>query len=366
MDWSPWKYISRTGTIPADLLPCEAFQLSWFLEWELDPMGMGFSTHHGRWKWQIIGDVGNPSLFYSDVNIYGIAIWLLDELIAWYIEENANNPVIKTSIPIRPPMLGVPSSAPSWHQRSDGSWANEAEAGTIVETGWNPGAGLETFPVYMVYDSAEYLIDIPAGATVNVPYHDVGAFLLPKIESLQIRTIKSASLAAITELVGIHRIGQKHLGAHLAQQWSADRGATYEARRVAQSLTYPSMAKRQDNTLFVAGKLAQADWRVLSSRDDGLTWLEDVQVMWDAGYADAKIAVAQDGAIVTTARKGGVLYCRTSRDGFVASYKVGLAPKAFELDIESATGRLLATDGVVVFASIDGGMTWAQQAATFM
>jgi len=360
MQWSAWQNVHADYVIPPELLPCEAFQLEWFLEWML-PSGTGnsFTTHHGRWRWEARGS-GDVKVFASDVDIYGTADWMGDELLVWYIQENANNPVIRTSVPERPPMTGVPSDATSWHQRADGSWQNEAESGLLLDSGWVPGAGggLDVY-VYGTYQSAQYLVPLSSGTVLKVPFHSVGAFLLPKWANLRIRTAGVGGFDAMFDEVGILRLA-KPQNSVLRHVYSLDGGRNWQTRRLPYSLTQPTVAKLPDNTLLIAGKFAQVDWRLLRSLDDGLTYLPEVTVLWDNSYTDARLVVTRDGTILTVARIGGYLWARRSLDSYVETARVGPASKAMQLVCEPATGRLVATDGEgLVYTSWDDGRTWA-------
>jgi len=181
---------------------------------------------------------------------------------------------------------------------------------------------------------------------------------------LQVATQQPSGCAAMIDAPNFHRIVRPTDG--VLVHAFAGRTCTYLTRRVAQALQEPQVAKLPDNTLLVAGKLGQVEWWLLRSYNDGITWEEEYAVLWPADYTDVKLAVAADGAIVTIARRGGYLYCRNSRDGYVGTSRVGLAPKPCELSLHQSSGRLVATDGVaVLYESWDGGQTWTGQQGVF-
>lgn len=360
--WTPWRPLGKNGIIPAELLPATAFQLSWFLEWELDPMlSGGYSQHRGRWRWQVTPPAGAIA-FDSEVDIHGTAIWFpgTSALIAWYIQTNANNPVIKTTVPVRPPLEGVPSDATSWRQRTDGSWANEAETGYIAEDGWVAGAGLESFPVYSVYETARYLIPLAEGSMVKVPFHTVGAFMLPKMANARIRTVTGGRrFGTMYDAPGFHRIAAAEQS-RTTVRFSADL-TTYVSRTVPRDLTTLSIGKELTNTLVVCGQFAKIGWIVQRSDNDGLTWRSGYELAFDSSYSDGRMAVARDGATVVVARKANTLWCRSSRDGFVQTKVVCEAKSPMELALDGSTGGLIVTDGKgETFTSYDNGLTWTR------
>lgn len=363
MEYSDWKHVQRDGTIPEDLLPCEGFQLEWFLEWELDPVAEGgFTTHKGTWRWKLERPTGGTALFESLVSIYGTAVWFPGgELISWYIQTNRNNPVINTTVPVRPPMLGVPSDAESWWQRSDGSWANEAEAGYILEWGWVPGAGVISFPVYVTYQSAIYLIPLETDAKLKVPFHNIGAFQLPKMVNVRIRTLGSGVIGSLYDQAGFVRLAVPQ-SSDLHQLESPDGGATFKRMPIVPGLTSPVLFKDDHNRLYCSG------WRgvsyyILISVDDGRRWEVFQTNIWPQEYSDIDGTALHDGVIVYMAKKGTDLWCKTSADQFQSTRKIGTHAGGIYRIARGTplSGELVISNGQnSTFQSTDGGMTWSE------
>ena len=254
------------------------------------------------------------------------------------------------------------SSAPSWHQRSDGTWQNDVEQGYIGEEGWEAGAGIEQFPVYSVWFSARYMVPLPEGATIHLHQGAGGEmFQTPRLYRCQISTVDARDrFGTMYDDPGFHRVvlpGTKYT----SQLYSHDL-RNYHSRRLAKPLDKVSVAKEQTNTLVVCGQWGQVGWIVQRSDDDGITWREGYELAFDATYSDCRMAIARDGAAVVIARKANVAYCRTSRDGYASMGKIGAATSALSLAIDQSTGALIATDGKAsTFVSQDGGRTWSRE-----
>lgn len=354
MEWSEWHSLKSDGTIPAELLPCQLFQLRWFIEWDLTPPDSSFTENlTGRWRWQV--KAGSENVYDSDVRVKGTAVWMGDLLISWWVDQQ--NTEVRTYTPERPTILGADPDA--WTRRSDGTWYNPAEVGYVTGRSDSGGMGNE-IPVYVDYDTCAYEIELEQGSKVGVSFHNVGGFWVVRYANIQIRTAGVGGFGTYTDEVGIYRIADPSLST-LTQRYSRDGGRNFEERRVPQRLLGPSISKEPTNVLIVAGRFAETGYRVIRSLDDGLTWEENPVTVWDASYSDAKMACGRDGAIITIARKGGRLWACTSRDGYARVSEVGEARTGFELAVDRKSGRLTATNGTTVtYESNDGGITWAQ------
>lgn len=225
--------------------------------------------------------------------------------------------------------------------------------------GWSDsvGAGGSDVPVYVDYTSAPYNIPLSDGAKVSVPFRNVGAVWIVKLAGIQIRTMGLGGFATLVDRVGIHRVAKPE-SQRLRQHFSRDGGSTWETWRTPMRLAAPSIAKGPTNDLVVGGQIAEVGWGYYVSQNDGLSWGEHVLV-FDTSYSDARFAVTRDGFTVAIARKGGVLWCRTERDGFAATVRVGEASAAFELAVEATTGRIIAEGSALGrYVSYDGGASW--------
>jgi hypothetical protein len=360
MEFSPWRKLRSDWGIPDELLPCEGFQLMWVLEWELTPIGAGYTTHQGTWRWQALRPNGE-ALFDSTVSIYGTAVWLMDELVTWYIQENAVNPKIVTTVPVRPPMLGVPSDATSWVRRSDGTWANQAEAGTILNADFIAGAGLESFPVMADYQSAIYEVPLEAGALLKVPFHNVGAFMLPKRANISIRTFGSGAIGSLYDQAGFVRYAIPK-ASDLYQLESADGGRSFYRLPIRPSLTSPVIFKDDHNRLYCGGWKG-VSYYLLISQDDGRRWEVFQTDIWPKGVTDIDGTCLQDGTTVWIGKSAGDLWCKSSRDNFATAYKIG-SHGGGTYRVARGTplsGELIISNGQnSTFQSSDGGQTWTE------
>ena len=360
MDFSAWTPCNSQGVIAESLLPCELFRLRWYIEWQydiVDPSRL-MDNLTGKWRWTI--SQGGAVVFAQAVTAQVQLVWLslggVVDLFTWSYNPAAER--VTTTTPVKPPILGANPVA--WvYDDLKAEWHNVAEQGTP-----DPG-GAEvadvtnrTAIIQFWWESPAYEIPLESGATVAIPFHNVGAPWLVKLASVQVATSGTGGIGAMVDRPGIYRVAQPTAG-RLRQNYSLDGGHTFRTRRTAYRLTTPSITKDLTNRLYVGGKLTEVGWVVVRSDDDGLTWLEAPVLIFDTGYTSMKLAVARDGTVVAIARKAGGLYCRTSIDQFGSTTYAGPATRAFELALESATGRLLATDGLAtVYQSWDQGRTW--------
>lgn len=343
MEFTDWKSLTnlnpteRRGTIQDT--PCAGFQWKYSVLAEYDQQSLGFGSvqREGRLVVQILSADLREVLFEQEVRLkYQLVTLDFGGMVLFTWNVDLQNWRVTTTIPAAFETLGgeQPYTDP-------GGGSDYSDHNCII-----------SFDYY----SGLYLIPLPEGAVFKVKFHNEGMAGL-RFVPVQTRTIIGGGIAAYHDEVGIHRIAKSRLG-YLGNVFSLDGGRNYESRRIRDTLASPCVSKLPDNTLLVSGKFAQADWRLLRSQDDGLTWLEGATVMWPANYQDVKIAVAHDGAILTVARNAGSLYCRSSRDGYVSTYLVGAATKAFEVTCHPPSGRIMATDGTTAYVSDDDGLTW--------
>jgi hypothetical protein len=333
------------------------FELKWFMEWDATAPGESvYEALTGRWRWEINASGEKP--FVSEVKVKGTAVWFLGMLDSWWVDGALTE--VRTTVPIKPPILGADPNA--WTQRSDGTWSNLAEQGFV--DGRSDSHGLAEVTLFVDYNSAVYEIPLPAGSKITVPFHTVGAFWLPKLANLQIRTAGLGGVGTYHDEVGIYRVVKPQ--AQRAWQYvSRDGGSTFETWRTPMKLASPSVTKLPTNALIIGGKIAEIGWGYYTSQDDGLTWDEGYTLVWEAAHTDAKFVATRDGTVVSIARSGGVLWCKTSRDDYANTVRVGAVAAACELTCELSTGRLIADDGNATrFVSWDSGQSWAPVVGT--
>lgn len=340
MNWSTWKGCNSQGVIDASLLPCEYFQMRWMVAWEVDLNQPLLSSEYlkGQWTWRILGP---DEQVYLDQDIE-IQFSLVSlgvpglQLYTGYLVDSLTK--ITTRVPVTPVVLGNPQGL-----GEEASLEGDMTNRTVYIAFW--------------WDAPYYQLQLPAGSRVEIPFRNVGYAWLVKLAQVQFRTGSVGGFGTYADAVGIHRVVEP-VGGLLSQLYSRDSARTYELRRVGPQLTNPQVNKLPDNTLLVLGKLAQTDWRLAYSLNDGLTWENEVSI-WTAAHTDVKLQVARDGTIVSLARHGGQLWVKTSLDGYTSARQVGPADRPCELALERATGRLLATDGMrVLYISEDSGLTW--------
>jgi len=272
-----------------------------------------------------------------------------------------------------------------------------AEAGIADPGGYPPGdtsgdglpedSGFTDYRVYvnLWYYSQVYEVGIPQGACIGIPFHSIGAYIgafstgnvydesavnrptvdapsfLVKYANTHIRVASGGRQGAMIDEAGFHRVVRSTLRG-TEQFISPDRGVTYTSRAVSKTLSDPTVWKDPANRIYVSGRLGQTGWVAARSENDGMTWEEELQTMWDNSYTDCRAVGLRDGGILTIARKGGYLWCRRSADGFAVTYRVCQAAKAHELSVDPAAGHVLSTDGATErWVSLDAGRSWTRQ-----
>lgn len=183
--WSDWYSLTSDGKIPDDLLPCGAFQLRYFLQFQADirfldtNWGTGNSTWRGRWQWTIHPsrddrNLKQAAVFDQTVDMEIGLIYLtmggVTQFI-WHWNGEANK--VYTVVPQPVTLLGgtqggYPTES-GWQQVS-------AERGYA-----DPGGGSDytDYRVYVDtwYESAVYELNLPAGAYLGIPFHNCGAYI---------------------------------------------------------------------------------------------------------------------------------------------------------------------------------------------
>ncbi len=343
MNWSAWKGCNSQGVIDASLLPCEYMQMRWMVAWEVDLNQPLLSTQYlkGKWTWRIRGPSDEVYLDQDiEVQFFLVSIGVPGlQLYTGYLVDSLTK--IETRVPVTPVILGNPQGL-----GEEASLEGDMTNRTVYIAFW--------------WQAPYYQLQLPEGCRVEVPFRNVGYAWLVKLAQVQFRTGSVGGVATYADAVGIHRVVEP-VGGLLSQLYSRNSAHTYELRRVGPQLTSPQVNKLPDNTLLVLGKLGQADWRLAWSQNDGLTW-EGEMPIWTAEYTDVKLQVARDGTILSLARHGGQLWVKTSLDNYTSARKIGPANRPFELALERATGRLIATDGIsVMYISEDSGLTWQRR-----
>jgi hypothetical protein len=240
--------------------------------------------------------------------------------------------------------------------------------GLYLDPASNPAAdftsasGRDEVPTVYIqsyYYGPLYEIALPVGAVIAVPFHNVGATWLIKIANVGIRTSRVGAGDAYTDRPGFNRVVLPS-GSNLLQRISGDEGNTWEVRRVAPVLSDPRLFKDATNTLYCAGWRAK-EYQVLVSDNDGRTWSNwRNMILWDSGYSDVDTAGLRDGTIISVARRGGVVWFRSSATDFSQTVQIGTASNAMMLTADPQTQVLLVTDGQSrTYRSYNGGRSWA-------
>lgn len=344
MIWSDWKSLTSAGEINEALLPADAFQLRYFLQWEYDIVSPATMTASltGKWRWTI-SDSSDDLIFNQENQVKVTLAWLYMgfgiSMPLWWWDVNYDTPT--TIYPETYETLGVEEFYLNPGAIDDPTFADP----TIYVQTW--------------YEGPIYKLPIPAGSTIALPFHNVGAYWLVKLANIQIRTATSGDADSVYDRPGFCRFVRSDSG-RLVQYVTADDGNTWTTRRVVSNLSAPRIFKEATNRLHCAGYLGK-QFIDLSSDNDGLTWEGPQLTLWDAGYTDADADVLRDGTIVTIARRGGYLWFRTGADQFSDTVRIGQASRACKIAVAQAANTLIATDGQdIVFRSTDGGKTWAE------
>lgn len=350
MEWSDWHNFKSNGALPADLAPASMFQLRYFCQWDYNIVDASrmFELLRGRFQWKLMT---------------GSAVLLHEE--------------IKTMIMINWQPIGPGVNFASWYEYSSLMTTIEPAAldYLTVAYGLNPAAAtdvemtysfgsdddtdLPTVPIQTYFEGPVYILDLPTDVIGSIPFHNVGATALWKMTNLQIRTAKSGWPAALNDQLGYLRFANP-AGSNLDQLESLHAGASPRRLRIAPALTSPCIWKDVHNCLFVAGWRGKV-FHVLRSKDDGLRWEVFQTAIWPEGYSDIDAtSLPSDGVIVFIAKRGGRLYCKTQRDGYAATYLVGVVggPRFVLARSQTNSNELIASNGEMTFQSTDGGENW--------
>lgn len=349
MIWSDWHNVQRDGTIPASILPCDYFQLRYFVQWDydiLDPLRM-FQQLTGKWRWNIAG----PDLLkvFDQQNQVRVTInWLSMagslSMVSWYWDSSGDK--IETFLPSPAETLG-----------------NMAET-LYLDPASNPTADFADPTVYIqsYYYGPIYRLNLGEGSKIALPFHNVGATWLIKLANIGIRTARSGAGDAYWDRPGFVRAAVPS-GGYLLQQFSGDSGASWNVRRVTPALSDPRLFKDATNALYCAGWKAK-EYLALTSPNDGRTWSRwRDMLIWDAGYSDVDTTLAGGATIVSVARRGGAIWFRSAGDNFSTTTRIGNCSKPMMLTVDPRTQSLLVTDGQsLTYRSLDGGRSWQQVA----
>lgn len=276
---------------------------------------------------------------------------------------------------------GTPGDA--FHVASRGWVYSPSEQGLADPSSYPPGhTQFEDLPgqsgytdheviVGLYYYAPGYAVDLTPGSKVSITKNEISgdAFWPLDLASVSIRTAGESGFGSMIDTPGFHRlaIGSATTAEQLV---SADGGLSYYGRRIGDGMRRLQIAKTPQNHLVVGGYAGQ-HYRLLLSKNDGRTWgtlqsLGEAPVpddIWPAAtYADPDFAITRQGRVVSIARAGAALSCKTSADGFSRSHRIGqVARNTWRIAYDDERDRLLVTDGKTgVYLSKNAGMTWEQ------
>lgn len=353
MIWSDWHAVQSNGTIPEDLLPANAFQLRYFLEWDYDivsPATM-FALMTGKWRWDIKDSAGGM-LFEQTNQVRVMIVWLhlggSVNMVSWNWDSSGDR--IETTYPEEPETVSDMAESlyldPASNPTADFTYAHGPDE-------------VPTVYIQSYYYGPLYEIALPVGSVIAVPFHNVGATWLIKLANVGIRTARTGAGDAYTDRPGFNRLAIPSASS-LLQRISGDEGDTWGVRRIAPVLSDPRLFKDQTNTLYCAGWRAK-EYQVLVSDNDGRTWSNwRNMILWDSGYSDVDTAGLRDGTIISVARRAGSVWFRSSATDFAQTVRIGTVSNAMMLTADPQTQVLLVTDGQSrTYRSYDGGRSWA-------
>lgn len=220
------------------------------------------------------------------------------------------------------------------------------------------------------YYTAGYQVQIPTGSYVHMVYHYLpwSPWQTAQYTNIRIQTALAGGGDTTVDRPGIHRVAVSNSKGKML--YTLDEGRTYIARKIAGAVNEPCIMETPEHHLLVAAWVTQA-YRILISKDNGRRWrqLTDWRgipmpdSMWDPhDYASPTTCITKSGAIVTVARKGTLLYCKTSADGFNNATLVGtVQPNPFRLSCDPNTDMLYLADGLTkTFRSKTHGLNWEE------
>lgn len=363
--WSAWKHCKSDGTIPEDLLPCDAFQVRWFCMWDydiVDPMRMT-ETLRGEWHWKIVNDSG-IELFFSRNKVAVQFTWMSFGMFgggglafatwAW----NSASDRVLTTIPewSNRPLDGTGN--PIWANPTDWRGTSVPYAPATEQPYLSPGGGSadiahHSFAIQTTWHGGIYEVSIPQGARWQVPFHNVGATALVKLANLEMRTSKGGDSGACTDVAGFMRNGV--FEQDRAVQCIYPNGTQMsETRLIVPGLRSPQLLKSRSNVLYCLGEKGMY-WRLFQSFNDGHTW-ETVTDVWDPGYQNARYTILPDGEILSVAMKGSTCYSKRI-GGVLINVGYGMtAPISIVHD--NRRGTIVVDSTGATWLSKDGGNTW--------
>lgn len=366
MSWSDWSAIRSDGSIPEDLLPCDAWQARWFLEWDydvIDTSSMGTSLT-GEWHWQI--DYGGDPVFFSKNKVRVSLIWFsygfggLGSAV-WYWDGSGDRVLTTSPGWSERPLdsLGDPIWAGGEVAHSLPIWsASHPDADGTEQPYLDPASGTDFYQntVYIQswWQGAIYEIPLTQGAVWSVPFHNIGATWLIKLANLQMRTRRAGDIGGCFDAPGILRVGG--IENRVAIQRILRHGCTKpEIRTILSGVTSPSLQKSRDNKLYCLCQRGST-WMFLGSCNDGITW-EEPQTVWSDGYENAKFVILPNGGVLHLATSGGVLYSMRSESGSRVTVTSGVVPP-LSVQYDSRQGAVVVDSVGSTWVSRDCGVSW--------
>jgi len=364
MPWSNWTSIKSDGTIPDQLLPCEAFQARWFLEWDYDitdPARMS-DTLNGRWKWQIVPVGGGDHIFVSETKVRVMVVWLYFGFgisgVVWWWDSSGDR--VLTTIPVwsNRPLDG--QGNPIWAGEG-GNWSDYSHpsAEGTEQPYCDPGSGNQfadpTVYVQTFWHGPIYNIAIPQNSKWEVPFHNVGATWLIKLANLQMRTRKGGDTGGCIDVPGIARNGHR-VSQVATQLWTQDGGVHTNLRRIWSDVGSPQLDKDRENVLYCLGEKG-TNWMLWRSENDGYTWDAGMSI-WPSGYSNARMVPLPSGGMLYIAAKGNVVYSQRS-DGAGRQTVCSSGTPPFSLVYDDRWGAMVIDSTGKVWRS-ENLLTWEQ------
>lgn len=193
--WSDWHALTSDGQISPSLLPCSAFQLAYFMQFQADSRflssGSATSAWNARWEWAIANNQTDRDLkqnWVFDQTVDGKIQLIYQKLggwtkYTWYWDDTACR--VYTEVPQPVYMVGgtqggypveVDAQHPDgWQQVS----AERGYADPMSNADSSEEAGYTDYEVYVDtwYYSAAYEVNLNPGSYLGIPFHNCGAYV---------------------------------------------------------------------------------------------------------------------------------------------------------------------------------------------